>query len=292
MALVLVMLLQSDVLVTTRFEISSGSPLVGEPVELTLRVTVPTGVIIVDWPRFPTDWPPFEVMQVDDLVIEEQDGQAQYTQRMQVTIWEPGDYESPRTVVQYRVEGEDEIREAVVKPVFLSVPSVLDPDDTQLRPLRAQIVMRYLSPLVVFGGISLMLVLAAAGVWYGRRRYGERVPLHTPTAQTPEGAALADLQRLSVELIEPETVYMRVSDRLRQYMGERYGFPAQDMTSDEIMTVMREQHAESQPHALARLLHQADMVKFARQIPTRRHAEQYVRAAAQWVRSAVSEDAG
>lgn len=287
--LLLAVVVQTDLPVSARFEVSSGSPLVGEPVDLTLRMAAPADVIIVEWPRFPDEWPPFEVMQVDDLVIEEQDNQTLYSQRMRVVIWEPGDYQSPETVVLYRVEGQDENLEVLVEPVFLSVPSVLDSDDTELRPLKAQIVLPYISPLVVFGGVSLVLVMVGAGIWSVRKRYLAPGPVRVPQETTLESAALADIQRLGTDLINPEMVFMRVSDRLRQYMGDRYSFPAQDMTSDEIINTIHAQNAEHQPAVLARLLYEADMVKFARQTPTRRHAEQYVRAAAQWVQAAAPE---
>ena len=80
----------------------------------------------------------------------------------------------------------------------------------------------------------------------------------------------------------PDQVYEQVADVLREYLQARFDIPASDMTTVEIRTGL-ENHTELESEHItevARLLEQADLVKFAEAAPGERSAQRAVAAAA------------
>ncbi len=63
--------------------------------------------------------------------------------------------------------------------------------------------------------------------------------------------------------------FFRISEAVREYVGNRYGFYALDLTTRELLEELRDRHTPGLEHGeLGRLLHDADLVKFARLNPT------------------------
>jgi hypothetical protein len=105
--------------------------------------------------------------------------------------------------------------------------------------------------------------------------------------------ALAELRAAGLarrgELMEH---YVRLTDIVRPYLERRYGFPAVDQTSTEILAAMAPALAADEPgrsaelsHELERLLSAADLVKFAQHRPAPALAEGELDRAAEFVRA-------
>lgn len=61
----------------------------------------------------------------------------------------------------------------------------------------------------------------------------------------------------------------RVSDIVRKYLGARYGFDGLESTTREVLSVLRKAKPRPTPlDAIETFLHQADLVKFAKTVPT------------------------
>ena len=97
-----------------------------------------------------------------------------------------------------------------------------------------------------------------------RRRIVKVVPAHTK--------ALTQLQELKAEKVDiiateegNKEYYTRLTDTLRQYLKERFGFDATQMTTSEIVDALKAvpNHA-SFMHELQELFQTADLVKFAK----------------------------
>ena len=58
--------------------------------------------------------------------------------------------------------------------------------------------------------------------------------------------------------------YTQLTDALRQYIKERFGFNAMEMTSTEILDRLRENGDQSMLDELKELFYTADLVKFAK----------------------------
>lgn len=91
----------------------------------------------------------------------------------------------------------------------------------------------------------------------------------------PEVIALAALEELRREGLASRGLlkehYTRLTDILRPYLERRFGFPAADLTTSEIMeAIERRLPADGQPgpaSELRRVLEESDLVKFARARP-------------------------
>lgn len=265
-----------------RFSTNAGTPLVGQPVELSLIADIPTGAVVITWPEFPADWPPFDVRSVSELSI----SGTQYRQILTVILWIPGEYRTPETTIVYQLAGNPEPQVLSIEPAFFSVPSVLNGQDTALRPFKPQISLPYLSSLVIVVGAVGVVGLAFAAVrylWFLRANRVTRSGAEDglgPAAQ----AALAELRRIAARDLTPEQLYATAADCLRTYIHDQMTIPAHDLTTAELMESLH--LPEALQRELHRLLEQADLVKFARYRPGSDSAQRYLEVAGKWVRAA------
>jgi hypothetical protein len=80
-----------------------------------------------------------------------------------VIAWRPGEHSTPETYIQYQLSPEDPIHNILAAPTVISVPSVLDSQDTELRPLKPPVSLPYLPPWLVLLA-AIILVAVARGV--------------------------------------------------------------------------------------------------------------------------------
>lgn len=269
-----------------RFSANAGSPLVGEPIELTLSATIPAGAIIISWPEFPHDWPPFDVRNVGEL----NSGTTEYRQNLTVILWIPGEYRTPETTITYQLAEDAETQTLVVEPAFFSVPSVLDSQDTTLRPFKAQISLPYISPLVIAAGSVVLGALAFVAL---RRLRSVRAAVLRRTVDEDglgpaAREALAELRRIAACGLPPEQLYASTADCLRMFIHVQMATPALDMTTAELMESLRLPAVLQRE--LQRILEQADLVKFARYQPSGETAVKYLAVVEKWVRAADQKD--
>lgn len=147
--------------VFARFEASTLSPLTGEPFTLTLAVTLPDGLEIAEWPLIAGEWGPFEIREAGDIVRADREVRQSFS----AVLWRPEDVVTPETFVGYGAGGAD-VRRVPVREAFFSVPTVIDPDDENLRPPLPPDLTPWPWPeLVVVAGI---IGTAAYAVWIKR----------------------------------------------------------------------------------------------------------------------------
>lgn len=83
--------------------------------------------------------------------------------------------------------------------------------------------------------------------------------------------AIEDIEKLradnSAHGSDPKDYYTRLTDIVRQYINERFGFNATEMTSAEIMDHLRERADSGELSELANLFQTSDFVKFAKFFP-------------------------
>jgi hypothetical protein len=267
---------------TARFSANVGAPLVGQPIDLTLIASVPSGAIMTSWPEFPEDWPPFEVRSVGELMISD----TEYRQNLTVILWTPGEHQTPETAITYQIAENADVQTLIVEPAFFIVPSVLDGQDTALRPFKAQIALPYVSPLVLVAGAAGMSVLTIFAI----RGWRMTRPVILKRTADEDGlgpaarAALAELRRIALQGLPPEQIYAAAADCLRTYILDQMTIPARDMTTAELMESLH--LPDALQRELQRLLEQADLVKFARYQPSGDAAQKYLDVAGKWVRAA------
>jgi hypothetical protein len=87
----------------------------------------------------------------------------------------------------------------------------------------------------------------------------------------PHTQALQDIERIKedkhLRMTDPKAYYTELTDVLRTYMAERFGFNAMEMTSSEIIDHLLETNDKASISELKYLFETADLVKFAKHSP-------------------------
>jgi hypothetical protein len=159
--------------VFARFEASTLAPLTGEPFTLTLAVTLPDGGQIAEWPLIEATWGPFEIRDTGEIIRTGNEVVQAFT----AVLWRPEDVVTPETFIGYGAGGDD-VRRVPVRDAFFSVPSVIDPNDENLRPPLPPILAPWPWPELI---LSAGLLTAVGAVAWSRRPKPEPEPPPSPT---------------------------------------------------------------------------------------------------------------
>jgi hypothetical protein len=139
--------------------------------------------------------------------------------------------------------------------------------DSKPKPLKPQweAPRGYAFLIVIAAGLAL-----AAVVFWLVRRWRRREVVRASEPELPADVValqrLTEIERMSLlEAGEIKKYYTLVIDVLRGYVEKRYGFPAMDQTTDEILWGLRRLHVDAAD--IEPVLREADLVKFAKHRP-------------------------
>jgi hypothetical protein len=127
---------------------------------------------------------------------------------------------------------------------------------------------------LIFGILIALVVLFL--IWYVVKRLRSKkslVPFRKIEPELPPyDEAIRELDKIKQQKLwqhgRSKEYYTQVTDTLRHYMWRRYGFNAMEMTSHEILEVMREKNDDRAIYdMLKQILRLADFVKFAKLHP-------------------------
>ena len=180
-------------------------------------------------------------------------------------------------------EGKSQV--LTTDPVSLKATSNLGdkPAEAELRPIQGIIPTRplWLKYLPwVAGLLGILLIMSVLFWWYKRRRNGKPpvIPQVPPHIRARKEIKELDAQKL-FEKGHAKRFYFRFSEILRKYLGSLRGFPAVELTTEEIAhCIDREQDRD-----LLILLRQADLVKFADRVPAPARKEEEVKKALSYI---------
>ena len=116
------------------------------------------------------------------------------------------------------------------------------------------------------------LIIAAAAFILLRRKKRTALYEKLGPVEPPHVTAIRNLEILHNQKLwqnnKHKFYYTRLTDILRGYIEGRYGIGAMEMTSDEIMQALSKEEIESKYYTnLGNVLHDADLVKFAKYVP-------------------------
>ena len=125
------------------------------------------------------------------------------------------------------------------------------------------------------GGSVLLIVVFCFLIPFLLKRYHDNKPILRRVTIAPKlpahQVALQEMERIKGEKSwqrdEVKQYYTELTDALRQYMEERFGFNAMEMTSDEIIARLEEQPDKEWIGELRQLFQMSDLVKFAKYKP-------------------------
>jgi len=259
-----------------------GKPLtVGDQITLRLEIIHPADSRVV-LPQLEPQWQNFTVVdQSAPEVVDNGDGTATTGKNIVVTLFEPGEYQTPDLVVAHR-KPDGSVEELAAPVIPIIVTSVLT-DGTELQDLKAQadLPVPPIWPWVLLG-IWLILLLTVLviiiGWWFYQRwqnRLGQTaggVPMSVIDTRPPEVIAYEELDR--IELLDLparnriKEHYSLVSDCLRFYIEGRYRIQALEQTTGELRDAFRKAGVPMREISpFMRLFTEADLVKFARYAP-------------------------
>ncbi len=116
-------------------------------------------------------------------------------------------------------------------------------------------------------GILLLILIFVMFVWLKQGNPIIRIIRHKAQLP-PHQVAMSEIQRIKEEKTwaseDSKEYYTQLTDTLRTYIQDRYGFRAMDMTSGEIIERLMEENDESALNELRQLFQTADLVKFAK----------------------------
>lgn len=259
--------------------------------------TVTYRVVVEHSPKVSLHFPPppatsrwRELGREIDVVSSEE--LRQTTASLRYTLLRPGPTKGPPITAQVQDEttGSVELFELPQHPLTVSPLAEQGADLGQPRGARKLWTERSLTFVYAAGSTSLLLIALIA--FFALRRRGA-MPDEGPTLEPHQVAlqALKELRRSSLLKDEQfKEFYLRLSEILRRYLGQRFDFPGVEWTTTEIMARLRtldEQEFEADVEALDRWLRDADRVKFAGFTPTAQAADDHLNQAKAFVKATI-----
>jgi len=198
-----------------------------------------------------------------------------------ITAFTVDTFTIPSLPVTYRNQQGDSGGMVLSPALKLVVVSLLEPDSTKRR-LKAE------KPPFEVGtnwwpwiGLSLWALAAAAFVfWVLKHKAVEMVEREKPDLRPPWEIALAELQELLISLLLTERnlkpFHVRLSEIFRWYAHRMYRIPAEDLTTEEQLELLRGFLTDDCWEESKRFLVFCDLVKFARWEPDEKRISENV----------------
>ena len=210
------------------------------------------------------------------------------TTSIEVVYWSPGDHASPSATITYTdLDGQSQT--ILVDEIIIQIKSVRAEEDTQKKDLKPQASL----PRPPIWGVAQATVITV-GLLYGLTLWLLQRLSRPPVSdmqdepsidpRPPDEIALTELDRiesLDLPLLgKYKQHYTLISECIRRYFETLFDIPALDRTTEEFLHEIQEAHM-GRPiiYAVSNLLNDADLVKFAKAVPTRDTARQMVQQA-------------
>lgn len=123
---------------------------------------------------------------------------------------------------------------------------------------------------IAFGGLLFLLMLACIGVLFYHVKHGKPIVrfIRRKKKLPPHQVAMDEIERIKSERKwaeeDSKEYYTLLTDALRNYIRDRYGFNAMEMTSSEIIEQLIAENNEGALDELREIFRTADLVKFAK----------------------------
>lgn len=245
---------------------------IGQQINMTIDVTAPKNATIHFPALKPSHYlvPGVEILEIsngDTTALD--NGFVKVSKQYTLTSFDEHLYAIPGQKVQ--VNGKDYVGNTLaLKVVTVDVDTLhpnqfFPPKDVQDNPFS----WKEWSP--IFWLSVLMLLLCVLGFYLYLRIYNNK-PIITRIRIIkkipPHQKALTAIDKLKSERMvsspDQKTYYTELTDTLRQYIEERFGFNAMEMTTTEIIYTLHKKGDKKMIDELKSLFETADLVKFAK----------------------------
>ena len=258
--------------VSVEAEIDSIQIFVGQQAHVTLTATAKENAK-VEFPQFkPTQYvtPGVEVLDCKELEKKEQDN-GFVTRRVVYTMTSFDDTLYYLPPMEVKIDGKPyQSKSLALKVLTIEVDTLhaeqfFGPKDVQDNPFQ------WSDWSLPFWLCVLMLVLLAVGYYlYLRLRDNKPIISHIRIVKRllPHQKAMKEIEQIKADKMvtseNSKEYYTKLTDTLRKYIEERYGFSAMEMTSSEIIERLTSAQDQKALDELRQLFTTADLVKFAK----------------------------
>lgn len=246
--------------------------IVGDEAHLILSLQHNPSLSKVSWPSMPDSFGKLEVLKKDRIDTVKQGSFVIYKQVLSVTAFDSGMHVIPP--VQVRVQPLNGTQYDIQSGGLDILVQTVAVDTTKdIKPIKGILAVKtsWLDNLEwIIGAIVFFIALTVATYFLRRRK-----PVAAPPPPPVKPIHIRFTERLDAleakQLWQKGSVkeyYVELTDILREYIEERFGVPALERTTGELM-VTASQHPQLCRHTkpLFEILSTADMAKFARAQP-------------------------
>lgn len=257
--------------VSVEAKIDSVAILIGQQVNMTITVVSPENKVVHMPVMKPRQYitPGVEIVDVADDDTSKIDDGKKLVRRLTLTSFDENAYMIPAQTI--KVGGKEyKTNPLALKVITMDVDTLhmnqfFPPKDVQDNPF----MWSEWSPLFWLSVILLLLI--SIGV-YLYLRYKQNKPIisrimiirHIPAHQK----ALSAIDKIKQDRMQSsdnqKMYYTKLTDTIRKYIEERFGFSAMEMTSSEIISRLQEKGDAEMIRELHDLFITADLVKFAK----------------------------
>ncbi len=284
--------------VTVNASIDSLQLLIGEQAHVKVEVSCPTGGSLV-MPTYPNNM----LMEGVEILGEVKTDTQYLNKRSHMVVTQSYTVTSFDTAFYYIPPFEvlvDSVSYAS-NPLALKVMT-FDIDTTNVEaifPIK-DVMKRPITfvEILPLGGSVIFIIALCFLIPYLLGRYHDNKPIlrrvTITTKQPAHQVALKEMDRIKEEKSwqrdDVKQYYTELTDALRVYMEERFGFNAMEMTSDEIIARLNEQPDKEWIEELRTLFTMSDLVKFAKYKPLINENDMNLIAAIDFVNKTKVED--
>jgi len=270
--LLIICVLPAKSQVSVEAEIDSIQIFIGEQAHLTLRATMPEGATAM-FPVFkPSEMvtPGIEVLSSREEGVKSKDnGVVERTVIYTLTSFDDTLYYLPP--LEVKVDGKAYKSKSLALKVLpfevdtLHLDKFFGPKDVQDNPF-----LWSEWRLLFWLSILMLVLLGVGGFLYYRLRSGKPImaAIRIVKRLLPHQKAMKEIEQIKADKMvtseNQKEYYTKLTETLRKYIEERYGFSAMEMTSSEIIERLTAESDQKMLDELRQLFSTADLVKFAK----------------------------
>ena len=249
--------------IETVVDVAAGQHAVGDVIPVTVAVTHPAGYYVVA-PRLAAgdQWGDMTVAGLTAPVTSDNgDGSETTTLTIDVQIFQPGAFTTPPLALSV-TDGAGGILPVEIAPAAVTIDSLLQEGDTELRDIKAQASLPLPAawPWIVAG--MALAALAGLAIWRLRKQ-PVAVDNRPPWQKALDGLAAVESANLPAQGQFKEH-YTLVSEIMRVYVEQIFGIPALERTTGEIRADIRQSDMSPDVAALfVAFLQESDLIKFS-----------------------------
>lgn len=258
--------------VSVRSYVNSASVFIGDKITYSLVITGPKGAAF-EFPDFKAVFKDFELIssgRKESILF----NRSKISAKVEMRSYSPGIYEIPAQVVKYSLNASGEKKEAATAGLRIEVKSGLSSSGsvTDIADIKGPLGPGSISARILILVLALFVIFAAVfAIIRSVKRKIPPDPVIKPwEAHEKAYSRLEELRRK--DLLGKDMVkqyYSELSGILRNYLEDRFGLKAPEMTTEEFISYVRQYAQLESRHKdiLKDFLSLCDLVKFARHVP-------------------------